>query len=81
MQALQAVAGWAMVCDMGPCEFEAVLQQDQVSFWSRHQSRPDITLSISIIHKNHQIDESDGAAHACIEALGHRLRSIGVHEG
>lgn len=81
VRTLFAVAGWAMNCEKGPCEFEALLRPNRITFWSRHQSRPDVILSISVLHRNHQVDESDGAAHACIEAIGHRLSSIGVYEG
>jgi hypothetical protein len=75
--ALKVVAGWILPKEERPSEYEIGVFDDSIHYSARRRNRPDVILSIRIMHRN-GFAPVDPCEERCLKEMQQKLSELGA---
>ena len=79
--ALRDIADWILPREKRPSVYDIGCYEQAIRHSSAHQNRPDIILTIRILHRNDFEQPADECQSRCLEEMTQRLTELGASRG
>ena len=75
---LREIAEWILPREERPSEYEIELYRPAITRWSLHHSRPDVMLTIRILHRHGYELPVDECEDRCLKEMEQHLAEVGA---